>query len=397
MPAPDTLGVSADRLARIRPAMQRYVDAKQLAGVQTLIYRRGAIVHQECVGMADIAAHKPMTADAIFRIYSMTKPITSVAVLMLLEEGRLRLDDPLSRYVPAFKAMKVLDATPGSGVTLVPAAREITLHDLLTHTAGLSYGFDDNLLDRMYGEQMWAKVAADPTAPLSVLVEQIAALPLAYHPGTQYRYSIATDVLGYVIEVVSGMRFDDFLRERIFTPLGMPDTDFYVPYVNLNRLAACYQPNAETGLEAFEPGGPLNYRVIPGAPSGGGGLVSTMADYLRFGRMLLNKGELDGVRLLGRKTVEWMTVNHLPPGVHRDNDPVRRLGFGLGVGVWLDPGRAMEPVSAGAYGWGGAANTEFWADPQEELIGILMTQFMPYGAYPVVSDFHNLAYQALVD
>jgi CubicO group peptidase (beta-lactamase class C family) len=375
--------------------MQRYVDARQLAGIQSLIYRRGAVVHHECVGMADIAAKRPMTPDAIFRIYSMTKPITSVAALMLMEEGLLRLSDPLSRYVPVFKQMKVLDYAPG-GVAFVPAQREITLHDLITHTAGLSYGFDDNLLDRMYREQMWAKLEADPTIPLSEMIEQVAALPLAYHPGTCYRYSVATDVLGYVIEVISGMRFDDFLRERIFVPLEMADTDFYVPPKKLDRLAACYQPSADTGLEAFEPGGPLNYRVIPGAPSGGGGLVSTMGDYLRFTRMLLNKGELDGVRLLGRRTVEWMTVNHLPPGVLLNNDPACGTGFGLGVSVRLDAGRCTELASVGEYGWSGAANTNFWIDPPEELIGVLMLQFMPSDTYPVVADFRNLAYQALV-
>ncbi len=393
--APEALGFSSQRLARIRPAMQRYVDARQLAGIQTFIARKGQVVHSDCVGMADMASRMPMTADTILRIYSMTKPITSVAVLMLMEEGLLRVGDSLSRYIPAFKEMKVLDGASGSGMRTVPANREITLHDLLTHTSGLGYGIFDDLLEQMYQQHLWAWVAAHPMAPLAELVEVVATLPLAHQPGTRFRYSIATDVLGYVVQVVSGLPFEVFLKERIFAPLGMPDTAFYVPAEELGRFAACYEPCPDNGLRPLEPGGPMNYRVPPGAPSGGGGLVSTTRDYFRFCQMLLNKGELDGVRLLGRKTVEWMTVNHLPDGVFSFDNPWE--GFGLGVSVLLNPGKQPMIGTTGAYGWGGAANTNFWIDPVEELIGILMLQFMPSDTYPVASEFRNLTYQALVD
>jgi CubicO group peptidase (beta-lactamase class C family) len=392
---PESMGFSSARLARIRPVMQRYVDERKLAGIQSLISRHGKVVHFESVGMADMGKSAPMSEGAIFRIYSMTKPITSVAVLMLMEESLLRIGDPISAYIPAFKEMKVLDYTPGSAGKQIPAVREITIHDLLTHTSGLSYGFEeDALIDQMYGQHIWSQMEQHPDWTLADWIGEVTKLPLAYQPGTRYRYSMATDVLGYLVQVVSGMPFDQFLAERIFKPLGMPDTGFHVPPARLERFAACYQPCPENGLKAFEPG---NYYQPPAAPSGGGGLVSTTADYFRFCRMLLNKGELDSARLLGRKTVEWMTVNHLPPGIYLNNDPNCGVGFGLGVSVTLDPGRQMTLESVGTYGWGGAANTNFWIDPREGVVGILMLQYMPSETYPVVADFRNLAYQAMVD
>jgi CubicO group peptidase (beta-lactamase class C family) len=326
----------------------------------------------------------------------MTKPITSTAVLMLFEEGHFRLTDPVSRYIPAFKDVKVLDNTAGSGVRYVNIARPITIHDLLTHTAGLSYGFDDNVyIDDLYRKHVWGAQEANPDLTLEAFVGEIAKLPLAHQPGTLFRYSVATDVLGFLVQVVSGMPFDEFLKQRIFEPLGMVDTDFYVPPEKIERFAATYGPDEQGGLKVTDPLKTSRYARPTKNPSGGGGLVSTTSDYLRFAQMLLNKGELDGVRLLGRKTVELMTTNHLPDGVHPFDDAAS--GFGLGVSVLMDLGQSQMPGTVGNFGWGGAANTNFWIDPKEELIGILMLQFMPSDTYPVTPDFHILTYQALVD
>ena len=391
---PEELGFSSQRLARINTKMQRYVDENKLAGISTLIARRGKVVHFEKFGMADIEAGLPMADDTLFRIYSMTKPITSVAVLMLLEEGYFRLSDPVADYLPEFKESKVLD----HGGNLVKPMRPMTIRDLLTHTAGLSYGFDENfILDQFYQQQMWGVMEANPTMTLAEWMGIIAGLPLAYHPGTRYRYSVATDVLGYLVQVVAGMPFADFLQERIFAPLGMVDTHFTVPPEKVARFAANYGPQAGGGLTVIDPLQNSRFIRPTQRPSGGGGLLSTSGDYLRFTQLLLNQGTLDGVRLLGRKTVELMTTNHLPDGIYLDNDPTTGTGFGLGVSVLMDLGKGQTLGSVGNYGWGGAANTNFWIDPQEGLIGILMTQFMPSGTYPVTPDFRILTYQALVD
>ena len=390
---PEELGFCRQRLARITTKMQRYVDEQKLAGISTLIARRGQVVHFEQVGMANSEAGTAMAVDTIFRIYSMTKPITSVAVLMLLEESCFRLSDPVATYLPEFKDSRVLDNTK-----LVQPQRPMTIRDLLTHTAGLSYGFDENdYLDQLYRQQLWE--AADTNADLTSAewIGLIARLPLAYHPGTRYRYSFATDVLGYLVQTVSGMPFADFLQQRIFAPLGMNDTFFSVPPEKLDRFATNYGPKAGGGLEVIDAPQTSRYARPTQRPSGGGGLLSTSGDYLRFTQMLLNGGVLDDVRLLGRKTVELMTTNHLPTGVYLDNDPKTGLGFGLGVSVLLELGKVQTLGSVGSYGWGGAANTNFWIDPKEEMIGILMLQFMPSETYPVSPDFRILAYQALVD
>ncbi len=393
---PESLGFASQRLERIHSVMQRYIDERKLAGMISLVARQGKVVHFAKHGLADIETQRPMADDTIFRIYSMTKPITSVAVLMLLEEGRLRLGDPVANYIPAFKAVKVLESHPTLGMRLVEPQRPITIQDLLTHTAGLSYGFEQHhYIDQRY-QKLWEQLHTTAMT-LAGWIEALAQLPLAFHPGTRYRYSMATDVLGYLVEVVSGLPFADFLQQRIFAPLGMVDTAFYVPEDKLARFATTYEPDAEQVLKAIDHA-KLGLRTAPNpCPSGGGGLFSTTEDYLRFCQMLLNKGGLDGVRLLGRKSVELMTTNCLPAGVYLDNDPGRGAGFGLGVSVLLDVGKVQQLGSVGNYGWGGAANTNFWIDPKEELIGILMLQFMPPDTYPVIIDFRNLTYQALVD
>ncbi len=397
MATPETQGFSSQRLARINAVMDAYVAAEKLAGVVTLVARRGQVVHFHQCGMAVRETGVPMREDTIFRIFSMTKPITSVAVLMLLEEGRLRLADPIAAYLPAFKDVKVLDTSIDSGVRYVAPVRPPTIRDLLTHTAGLSYGFDEGVyVDQLYQQHLWATMEREPTTvSLEWFVATTAKLPLASHPGAKFRYSVATDVLGGIVQVVSGQPFDQFLRERIFFPLGMGDTAFHVPADKLSRFAATYGPGEQGELKLVDGVETSRFAHPALYPSGGGGLVATTGDYLRFAQMLLNKGELDGVRLLGRKTVELMTANHLPPGVHRFDDPA--AGFGLGVSVLTDLGQSATLGSVGNYGWGGAANTNFWVDPQEELIGLLMLQYMPSDTYPVAVDFRNQVYQALVD
>jgi CubicO group peptidase (beta-lactamase class C family) len=391
---PEDAGFAGQRLAQIKPKMQAYIDEQKLAGISTLLARGGKVVHFGHVGMADIDAGTTISAETIFRIYSMTKPITSVAALMLFEEGRFQLSDPVAAYLPAFNECRVLEPN-GS---LVAPARPMTIRDLFTHTAGLSYGFDQNFhIDRLYQQQVWGAIHANPDLTLAAWIETIAQQPLAYHPGTQYRYSVATDVLGYLVEVVAGMGFADFLHQRIFEPLGMVDTFFSVPADKLDRFAANYGPQEGGGLKVVDAPRESRYARPTQRPSGGGGLLSTTPDYLRFAQMLLNGGVLDGARLLGRKTVELMTTNHLPDGIFVDNDPKRGLGFGLGVRVLLDLGKSQMLGSLGNYGWSGAANTNFWIDPKENLLGISMVQFMPSGTYPVTADFCTLAYQALVD
>lgn len=393
---PETQGFSSQRLARIGVMIDAYVAAEKLAGVISLVARRGHVLHFQTSGLAVRETSTPMREDTIVRIYSMTKPITSVAVLMLMEEGRLRLADPVAAYIPAFKDVKVLDTSVDSGVRYSAPVRPPTIRDLLTHTAGLSYGFDEGVyIDQLYQQHVWKVWNETPdTVSLDWLVQTLGKLPLASQPGAKFRYSMATDVLGGIVQVVSGEPFDHFLRQRIFAPLGMVDTDFYVPAQKLPRFAATYGPGEQGGLKLVDGVETSNYTRPPLSPSGGGGLVSTTGDYLRFAQLLLNRGELDGVRLLGPKTVALMTANHLPPGVHPFDDPA--AGFGLGVSVLTDLGQSNVLGSVGNYGWGGAANTNFWIDPQEELIGILMLQYMPSDTYPVVSDFRNLVYQALI-
>ena len=394
---PEAQGFSTQRLARIGAVMDEYVAAEKLAGVVSMVARRGQVVHFHKSGLAVRETGAPMQEDTIFRIYSMTKPITSVAVLMLMEEGRLRLADPIATYIPAFKDVKVLDTSTDSGVRFVAPVRPPTVRDLLTHTAGLSYGFDEGVyIDQLYQQHLWATMEREPTTvSLDWFVATTAKLPLASHPGAKFRYSVSTDVLGGIVQIVSGQPFDQFLRERIIFPLGMGDTDFYVPTDKLPRFAATYGPGEQGGLKLVDGVETSRFARPSLCPTGGSGLVATIGDYLRFAQLLLNKGELDGVRLLGRKSVELMTVNHLPPGVHPFDDPA--AGFGLGVRVLTDLGQSPSLGSVGNYGWDGAANTNFWVDPQEELIGLLMLQYMPSDTWPVVTDFRNLVYQALTD
>jgi len=403
-------GMSSSRLARLDGVMQRYIDQGRFPGVQTLVYRRGQVVQRACYGVKDLEARSPLAPDTIYRIFSMSKPVTCAAVMTLYEEGHFRLYDPIEAYIPAFKNTQVFSVPVEGGIDREQAHRPILIHDLLTHTAGLAYGLEESTpVDILYRRARILRT--DET--LAEKVKRLAELPLMFHPGTRYSYSIAIDVLGRLVEVVSGKSLDVYLKERIFDPLGMVDTGFMVPPEKLNRLAAGYiltedgrfinflDPDAKQRRPAADADGLGDVGEVAGSPgyqpkkflSGGGGLVSTVDDYLRFARMLLQGGELEGQRILGRKTVAHMTLNQLPDGLVVD--PGR--GMGYGVGVTFDPAQSMALISPGSFGWGGAAGTDWWADPREDLIGILMVQTIPGWSSAIQADFRTLVLQAIED
>jgi CubicO group peptidase (beta-lactamase class C family) len=397
---PEALGFSPARLARIRSTMQGLIDEGKLASVLTLIARYGKVVHCESVGARDLETGKPMAEDTICRMYSMSKPITTVAVMMLYEEGRFRLHDPIHLYLPEFKDVQVAEIGVDGQARLVVPVRPITIHDLLTHTAGLSYGWEENnLTDKLFRERVEPLWKGRGKTALRDFVHAVAGLPLYHQPGQIFHYSVAIDVLGYLVEVVSGMPFGDFLRQRIFEPMGMVDTSFWVPEDKRERFAKMYGPLMENGtpvpgkLTDIDPLESSSYCQPDRLPSGGGGLVSTASDYLRFCQMFLNHGELDGVRLLGRKTIELMHMNHLPKGQYSDDE--RASGFGLGGFVMLDPARSTANSSIGSWGWAGAATTWFSIDFQEQMIAIMMIQYQP-GSFEMMDKFGNLVYQAMI-
>ena len=388
---PEKVGLSSERLQRIGPVMQRYVQDNKLAGLLTMIARHGKVVHFETYGMMDREAEKPMQRDAIFRIYSMSKPITSVAVMMLYEEGRFQLDDPVSKYIPEFKDLKVFAGGSSGNMQVVPSERDMTIRHLLTHTSGLTYGlFSNTPVDSLY---LKAEVLSNE-GTLQDMIDKLSHIPLLYQPGSTWHYSVSIDVLGYLVEVLSDMPFDQFLAQRIFQPLGMKDTGFYVPEDKVHRFAANYGPDENGGITVIDKPTTSEFAKPPRFFSGGGGLVSTAPDYIRFAQMLLNGGELEGTRLLGRKTVEFMMTNHLSEELVVSWFP--GAGFGLGFAVITDVVKTGVLGSEGLSSWAGAANTYFWIDPQEELITMVWTQFMPFGYYQLASEFQVLAYQAIV-
>ena len=378
MAVPEGVGVSAERLERIRPVMQDYVDKGHLPGFLTVVARHGKIVHFETIGMRDVENKKPVEPDTIFRIYSMSKPITSVAVMMLYEEGRFQLGTPVSKFIPEFENMKVYNEDQ---TEILDAKKKITIKHLLMHTAGLTYGWGNKPVDARYKE---ANIFERGTM-LTDMVKKLGDIPLVHEPGERWTYGVSTDVLGYLVEVVSGMPFDQFLRNRLFEPLGMIDTGFSVPPEKVDRFAALYRHNRREGQKKrVERDAPLANDELSFFPSGGGGLVSTAADYMRFSQMLLNGGELDGVRILGKKTVELMRYPH-----HDD-------WFGLGFRVVTRKNSPNILDSVGNFSWGGAAATTFWIDPEEKLIGLLMTQLLN-NPHPFQQQFKVLTYQALTE
>jgi CubicO group peptidase (beta-lactamase class C family) len=398
-----SVGLAPDRLARIDTWMRDQVERGRLAGLSVNVLRRGQLAYSAAHGLADIEAAKPFAQDTIVRIYSMTKPLTSVAAMMLYEEGRFQLDDPIARFLPAFSNMRVFIGGSRTLPQTVPAERPITFRDLLTHTAGLTYGFmDATPVDAMYRDRGIDFQASDLT--LAELVDRLAALPLLAQPGAAWNYSNATDVLGRLVEVISDQEFGDFLRRRVLAPLGMVDTDFHVPAEKLARFAALYTRGEDGRPKLIDaPQVTSRFAAPPPLASGGGGLVGTAADYLRFCRFMLNGGELDGVRLLGRKTVALMTSNHLDGdmaamGMPRFSEsPYTGIGFGLGFSVMLDPARAQIVGTPGEYAWGGAASTAFWCDPKEEMAVVLLTQLLPSSTYPIRRELRVLTYSAIVD
>ena len=387
--APGDVGLSAERLERIGETIQRAIEAKQVSGAVTVVARRGHVAHFEARGLMDIEANAPMRKDAIFRIASMTKPVTGVAILMLVEEGKIRLSDPVSRFVPEFEEPKVAMPLPDSageegGIYTVPAEREVTVHDLITHTSGLGSGGA--------ASKATSRVAPrDGTGTVADWAAALGAAPLDFQPGARWAYSglAGIDTLGRIVEVASGLTFDEFLRQRIFEPLGMEDTGFNVPEEKKPRVATLYRRTPE-GLEQF----PLpEWLATTTLHGGGGGLWSTAEDYLRFGQMLVNGGELNGTRLLGPRTVELMASNHV--GDLYEKVGAAGMGFGLTVDVVLDGAAARgDHRSTGSFGWLGAFGTAWWVDPREDLTAILMVQ-TPGG--PLRADFQNAVMQAIVD
>ena len=411
MVAPEEVGLSAERLERIRPVMQGYVNEGHIAGFLTVVARRGKIVHFETIGMRDIENNKPIEADTIFRIHSMSKPITSVAVMMLYEEGHFQLNTPVSDFIPEFKNMKVYNKDQ---TEILDAKNEVTIKHLLTHTAGLTYGWGSEPVDKRYRKANLFQ----PGTTLADSMKKLSDIPLVHEPGERWTYGLSTDVLGYLVEVVSGMPFEEFLQARLFGPLGMVDTAFSVPLEKLDRFAALYQLHKEGGmkgdkekqkktngvkekgmegdkdrkmrLERIEKDPPLKNGEVRFFPGGGGKLVSTAPDYIRFSQMLLNSGELNGVRILKKETVGLMR------SPHHDN------WFGLGFAIVPDKKESTDakeprgtPESTGSYSWGGAAGTVFWIDPKKELIGLLMTQISDVSSSH--DQFKVLTYQALTE
>lgn len=404
--APESVGLSAARLARVDAALKPYIDNKQLAGAVVAIARKNKTVYMKSFGAADIDSNKAMTNDAIFRIASMTKPVTSVAVMMLYEDGKFLLDDPIAKFIPEFKEPKVLSADG----TTVPAKREITIRDLLRHTSGISYRFWGKPVAEVYEKAGIFDGLAPTEGTIAEMTKRIAAQPLHSQPGEAFEYGLNTDVLGYLVELISGMPLDRFFKERIFNPLKMPDTQFYVSDAQRNRVVSLYTPGEKGGLAKL-PDAPTRWGQLifsPAVPygtqrtyfSGGGGLTSTARDYLRFTQMFLNGGQLDGKRLLSRKSVELMAMNHIgdisvwtyvPPGA------AGNLGdkFGLGFGVRSDVGM-NELGSTGEYMWAGIFNTRFWIDPKEKLSIVMMGQIIPRNP-DIEAKVHAAVYQAIQD
>jgi CubicO group peptidase (beta-lactamase class C family) len=397
---PGAVGFSAERLGRLNREMRSLVDKQELAGIVMMVARRGKLVSVDTYGHQDLAARTPIQRDTIFRIYSMTKPITGVAMMMLYEEGKWHPDDPLSKHIPEFAALKVYTgAGPDGAPALKSPARGPTVRGLMTHTAGFTYGFfGSSPVDKMY--QADNPLAA---ATLREFIAKLAKLPLAYEPGEQWVYSVAVDIQGYLVEKLSGQSLPEFMRTRIFEPLGMIDTGFAVPASKLSRLATVYSMDPQSRRLNPVPRDP-NVTAVPGLASGGGGLYSTADDYLRFTQMLLNGGHLDGVRLLSPSTVALMRDNHLPERLMdgRFGIGLQRMrpgfGFGYDVAVFDDPHKAGSTTGKGTYLWDGLAGTWFWVDPANEVIFIGMVQRMVTSGIPNAQDLSRaLVHQALVD
>ncbi len=411
---PDEKGLSAARLARLDEVMQRrYVHTGQLPGLLTMVYRSGTLVHTGMSGHMDLERGKPMREDTIFRIYSMSKPITAVALMMLAEEGLIGLDDDVATHIPAWKNLGVyatgvpslLSDGPVAFMT-TPPLRPMKVVDLVTHTAGLTYGFMNRTnVDAAYRRGQIAAFNAE--GGLDGMIERLAGLPLEFSPGTAWNYSVSIDVMGYLVQKLSGMAFGEFLQTRLFGPLGMNDTAFWCPPEKTGRLASCYQPDPAGGLKLQDDAGKSMYAAPPKLESGGGGLLSTAHDYMRFCRMMLHGGALDGARILSPKTVALFSLNHLPgnqelaamamPGMFSEGG-YAGIGFSIGCGVNIDVAGTRLPGTVGEFFWGGAASTAFWIDPREELAVVFMTQVLGSDARLTLRrDLRTLVYSAITE
>jgi CubicO group peptidase (beta-lactamase class C family) len=411
---PEAIGLSAVRLARLDEVMRRrYVDSGRLPGLLTMIYRRGVLAHTGMSGHIDLDRGKSMREDAIFRIYSMSKPITAVALMMLAEEGLIGLDDDVATHIPSWRNLGVYatglpslvpTATPAFLTT--PVLRPMKVVDLVTHTSGLTYGFMNRTsVDRAYRDMRIAEFNAE--GGLDTMIERLSALPLEFSPGTEWNYSVSIDVMGYLVQKLSGMRFGEFLRTRLFEPLGMADTAFWCPPGKIDRFASCYQPDGGSGIKLQDDAGNSTYAEPPSLESGGGGLVSTAHDYMQFCRMMLQGGTLDGVQILSPKTVALFSLNHLPenkeladmapPGLFSEAG-YSGVGFSIGCGVNINVARTRLPGTLGEFFWGGAASTAFWIDPKEELAVVFMTQVMFSDVRLTLRrDLRTLVYSAMTE
>ncbi|MBW2052091.1 MAG: beta-lactamase family protein [Deltaproteobacteria bacterium] len=405
MTQPEEVNLSSTQLALIdKHLQQRYVIPKKVAGTLTLVARKGKVAYLSPLGMMDLEQEKPMDRDTIFRIYSMTKPITSVALMMLYEQGLFQLNDPVHKYIPEWKNLRVYGAGNYPAFLTSRPKRPMTIRDLMTHMSGLTYGF----MERTNVDAAYRKLdigGAGSGGTLRDMIEKLASLPLEFSPGTKWNYSVSSDVLGYLVEVFSGMRFDEYLKTKIFEPLNMVDTDFWVPPEKLDRFAANYTRRPDKTLLLMDDPGDSTYTKPATYFSGGGGLTSTASDYFRFCQMLLNRGELEGIRILGRKTIELMTMNHLPGGQDLTDLSLSTFsqtasegfGFGLGFSIHLGSDKSQVIGSPGEYAWGGAASTAFWIDPVEDLIVIFLTQFMPDGTFNFRGQLKTIIYPAILD
>jgi CubicO group peptidase (beta-lactamase class C family) len=401
---PGSAGMHAGRLERITEHFdQHYVQSGKIAGCQITVVRRGQVAYYRTLGLRDRERQQPMTDDTIFRIYSMTKPIASLALLQLYEHGLFQLTDPVHRYIPEWRTLQVGLVGDDGSIDLVKPQRPMNVRDVLMHMTGLAGGlFPGNPIDAAYAEAV-SKQKQGMT--LEGVAKLLADHPLKFHPGTQWNYGLSTDIVGRLVEILSGQRFDDYLRQEIFEPLGMVDTGFVVPEPSFDRFAACYQYRPANTPALMDDPQTSVYRRARSYLSGAGGLVSTTADYVAFCRMLAGGGQLDGERVLGRKTLELMTVNHLPGGQTLQDLAIGGfgeagfdgVGFGLGFAVGQGPAATGMAGSAGDFYWGGAASTAFWVDPAEDLFAVFMTQLFPSVAYPFRAQLRALVYQAIDD
>ena len=397
-------GMSYDRLCRIDDHIAgNYIETGKLTGSLVAIYRKGRLAHVSTLGLMDRERDKPVQWDTIYRIFSMTKPVTSTALMMLFEKGLLQLDDPVHRYIPSFKKLQVYVSGMDGSFETRPPERSMTIKDLLSHQSGFTYDFlKENEIDSAYSAR---GIGGRNQKDLKSMIDSLSEIPLLFSPGDKWNYSVSTDVCGYLVELISGQSLDTFFYENIFEPLGMGDTGFYVPPTEIHRFSANYLYNLNGSPKLLDDPQRSNFTKPPTFLSGGGGLVSTAADYLAFCRMILGGGELNQKRILARKTIELMSANHLTGGVDLaevasgrwSETSYQGIGFGLGFSVVKDPAMTLVPGSSGELAWGGMASTAFWIDPLEDMAVVFMTQLVPSGTYNIRRELRTLVYSAIED